>query len=119
MDRKHQMVMNDMLAVEPFKDEDRKIQVEGGVIKPINQAQLTPLKVLFTSFKYEEYDYQAGDVVLVRSKLHHDSIYNRSIYEWDGVRFILIPVKEVVMRIWEDGKVQASVKESFLAQDTE
>lgn len=85
-------VPNKKVAVEPFPATETKVTVKGGVMVPINQASLTPLKVVFDSDTYK-----TGFVVFVKTKLSTGSIYAKEVFEAFGERFILIPEEEVIL----------------------
>ena len=85
-------VPNKKVAVEPFPEGNTKATVKGGVLQPINQASLTPLKVVFSSDAYKE-----GSVIFVRSKLGTGHPLAKEIFEAFGKRFILVPEEEVVL----------------------
>lgn len=87
-------VPNKRLAVQPFPSTERKNEAKGGVIKPLNQAELTPLRVVFGS------DFApAGAIVYVRSDLPLTTAYAKPgvAYEVDGQKFILIPETDVAL----------------------
>lgn len=85
------VVPNKKVAVEPFPHVEKRAEVRNGVIAPMSQSALTPLKVVFASL------YQEGSVVYVRTKLATGSTYAREIFEVEGRKFILIPEEEVVI----------------------
>lgn len=85
-------VPNKKVAVEPFPVVEKRAEIKGGVLAPINQSALTGLKVVFPSSTYE-----VGATVYVRTKLQTGSTYAREIFEVNGTKFILIPEEEVIL----------------------
>lgn len=85
-------VPNKKVAVEPFPVVEKKAEVRGGVLAPMNQSALTGLKVVFGSPAFVE-----GTTVYVRTKLQTGSTYAREIFEVEGRKFILVPEEEIVL----------------------
>lgn len=82
---------NKRVAVEPFPPVT-KAEVKGGVIVPMNQSNLTGLRVVFGSASFGE-----GWLLYVRSKLQSTTNYAKEVLEADGRKFILIPEEDVVL----------------------
>lgn len=85
-------VPNKKIAIEPFPAGQAKAEVRGGVLAPINQAALTPLRVIFGSDIVD-----AESVVYVRSNLPFTTSYGKEIFEAEGKKFILVPETDVVL----------------------
>lgn len=84
-------VPNKQVAVEPFPAAP-KAEVQGGVLRPMNQAAVTPLRIVFPSEGF-----QVGHIVYVRSKLPHTTTYAKEIFEVSGKQFILLPETDVLL----------------------
>lgn len=85
-------VPNKRVAVEPFPTTERKAEVRGGVLQPMNQSALTGLKVVFPTTALGE-----GFLVYVRTRLATSSTYAKEVFEVEGRKFILIPEEEIVL----------------------
>ena len=86
------IVPNKRVAVEPFPVTDKKSEVVGGVLRPMNAAALTRLKVVFHSEMAP-----AGSFVYVRSKLASTTTYGKEKFEIEGKEFILLPLEEILV----------------------
>lgn len=85
-------VPNKKVAIEPFPATEKKAEVRGGVLAPMNQSSLTPLRVVFGSEEFRK-----DEIVWVRSHLPSTTTYGREVFEVGGQRFILVPETDVLV----------------------
>jgi hypothetical protein len=92
---------NGRVAVEPIPQTART-EAKHGIIAPMNQAGIVPVKVLFDSDEFE-----ANTTVYVRTRINTTTTYGKEIFEAEGKRFILIPKDEVVLGSWNNEPAEA------------
>jgi hypothetical protein len=86
------LVPNKKVAAEPFPAAGQQARVVKGVVQPMNQSVLVPLKVVFQSGEFAP-----GWTVYVRTKLRDSSLIGKEVFEAGGQPFILVPEEEVVL----------------------
>lgn len=80
------------VAVTPFPPKP-KSEVRGGVVAPMNAANLVALTVEVDG----DHGIPAGHRVYVRSRLAYTSTYADEVFELYNRKFILIPLEEVLV----------------------
>ena len=85
------------LAVEPFPSQAIEKTVVNGILQTRVKSALTKLKLIATSLE-DENTYSDKNVthVYLPGDYNVSTIYGRNVYSVEGVRYILVPAKDVL-----------------------
>lgn len=87
----YRVVLNDAIAVEPFKSVGVEKEQKSGFAKAKQKVSLVGLRVVHGNDKIV-----AGAIVYVRGD-YCASVDARNLYELDGQTFFFLPIKEALM----------------------
>ena len=90
------------LAVEPFASQAIEKVVIDGILQTRVKKGLVRLKLITAPLdKFPEFEGEVTHVYLP-SDYNTSTIFGRDVYEIDGIRFILVPMKDIKMFTQED-----------------
>lgn len=90
------------VAVQPFPSQAIEKVVVDGILQTRAKKGLTRLALI--SVPFELFSRMEGEIthVYLPSDYNVSTIYGREVYEIDGTKFILVPLKDVKMFTHED-----------------
>ena len=90
------LVLNGKVACEPFVTNSVEKEIRNGIAIPKQRGTVTQLRVVMTS-PGKETVFAVGDRIYLRAEQFHLN-WAKEVFEVNGVKFILVPESEVLLR---------------------